>query len=88
MKKVFALRYMKDENNNKNEIIGLYSTYQNAISAGERAYKNITGEKEFYWTDDYGYLVRFDGENGQTSKLSVTEEELDSVLMQKNNLGE
>lgn len=62
------------------KILGLYSSEENARTAGERAYKKITGEKEFYWTEEYVDTVLFQGGHA-TSMLKIIPVEVDSVLM-------
>lgn len=79
---IYELIYKANENDsNVPAPTGLYSSLENAKTAGERLYKNITGQKEFYWTEEFGTYVRFDGENGATSCLDIIPVEVDSVLM-------
>lgn len=79
---IYELVYRKNEKDgNVPAPTGLYSSFGNAQTAGERLFKNITGQKEFYWTMEYGTYVRFDGENGLTSCIEIVPVEVDSVLM-------
>lgn len=79
---LYELIYKANENDgNVPHPVGLYSSFENATTAGERLFKNITGQKEFYWTMEYGTYVRFDGENGATSCLDIIPVEVDSVLL-------
>lgn len=73
-KSVYVLRYQKGKYAEHSDILGLYSTFEDAQIAGERTYKNITGRKEFYWNEDYVDTVLFDGKNGETLMLRVTKE--------------
>lgn len=85
---IYELIY-KEERWSRSEpkILGLYSSEENARTAGERAYKKITraykkitGEKEFYWTEEYVDTVFFQGGHA-TSMLKIVPVEVDSVLM-------
>lgn len=78
---IYQLSYRESEHDKQSSTIGLYSSFKNAQRAGERAYKNLTGEKEFRWTIDYGNYVRFDRDNGITSCLDISPLEIDSVLI-------
>ena len=79
---IYELIYKANENDgNASHPVVLYSSFENEKTAGERLFKNITGQKEFYWTMEYGTYVRFDGENGTTSCLDIIPVEVDSVLM-------
>ena len=79
---IYELIYRKNEkDSNVPAPVGLYSCFENAQTAGERLFKKITGEKEFYWTEEYGTRVRFDGENDVISCLDIIPVEVDSVLM-------
>ena len=79
---IYELIYKANEHDGEaSHPVGLYSSFENAKTAGERLFKNITGEKELYWTEEFGTYVRFDGENGVTSCLDIIPVEVDSVLM-------
>lgn len=78
---IYKLIYKEERwSRTKPEIIGLYSSKENARTAGERAYKKITGEKEFYWTEEYVDTVVFQGGHA-TSLLKITPVEVDSVFI-------
>lgn len=79
---IYELIYRKNEKDgNAPAPTGLYSSFENAQTAGERLFKNITGQNEFYWTEAYGAHVRFDGKNGVTSCIDIVPVETDWVLM-------
>lgn len=77
---IYELIYKEERWSNREKIVGLYSSEGNARTAGERAYKKITGAKEFYWTEEYVDTVVFQGGHA-TSLLKISPVEVDSVLM-------
>ncbi len=87
MEKVYVLRYMNGEKSVVGKIIGFSEKYDEIITAGERAYKELTGEKKFYWTNDHGNVVRFYGKNGKILTLQISEEKLDSDWVMNHMFG-
>lgn len=87
MEKVYVLRYMNGDKSVIGKIIGFSETYDEIIKTGERVYKELTGEKEFYWTNDHGNVVRFYGKNGKIHTLQISKEKVDSDWVMNHMFG-